>query len=186
MDYFLTGNVPARNGNRHAELAPHGVYPCENEDWISIAVQTDEEWRALCESMGFPALIADPRFVHAAARREHAAELDELLSTWTRQQNAQTVSESLRARGVAAFKSLNTIDLVSSEHLWGRGFYRHVTDPVRGEVPVVGAPWRMSLTPPSVSHAAPRLGEHNDYVLGELLGLSPAERERLVADKIVH
>ena len=186
MEYFLTGNVPVRNANHHSELAPHGVYPCQNEDWISIAVQTEEEWRALCESMENPALASDPRFVDGAARRAHAKALDELLSVWTRQQNAQSVSESLRARGVAAFKSLNTIDLVSSEHLWRRGFYQHVTDPVRGEVPIVGAPWRMSLTPPSVAHAAPRLGEHNDYVLGELLGLSAAERERLVAEKIVH
>lgn len=186
MEYFLTGNVPVRNANRHSELAPHGVYPCRDEDWLSIAVQTDDEWNALCESMGNPALAGDPRFADGAARRAHAEELDELLAAWTRQQNAQSVSESLRARGVAAFKSLNTIDLVSSEHLWRRGFYQHVTDPVRGEVPIVGAPWRMSLTPPSVSHAAPRLGEHNDYVFGELLGLSAAEREQLVAGKIVY
>jgi crotonobetainyl-CoA:carnitine CoA-transferase CaiB-like acyl-CoA transferase len=49
MDYFVTGNVPARPGTRHPEMAPHGVYPCADEEWISIAVQSDEEWRALCE-----------------------------------------------------------------------------------------------------------------------------------------
>jgi crotonobetainyl-CoA:carnitine CoA-transferase CaiB-like acyl-CoA transferase len=90
------------------------------------------------------------------------------------------------ARGIAAFKCLNSIDLISDEQLWQRGFYHPVTDSAQREMPIVGAPWRMSVTSPSVAHAAPRLGEHNDYVLGELLGLSESERRRLVEEKVVY
>ncbi len=186
MEYFLTGKVPTRNANRHSEMAPHGVYPCGDEDWISIAVRTQDEWHALCAAMGNPALAADPRFVDRAARQQHAAELDVLLEAWTKPQDAQELGERLRARGVAAFKSLNSIDLVSSDHLWRRGFFQHVSDPARGEMSIAGAPWRLSLTPAKITRSAPRLGEHNDYVFGELLGLSEAERERLVAEKIVY
>ncbi len=186
MEYFLTGNVPSRNANRHSELAPHGVYACRDEDWISIAVRTDPEWHALCAAMNAPALAADARFVDRAARQRHAEELDTLIGTWTSEQDAQDLGERLRARGVAAFKSLNSVDVVSSDHLWRRGFFCHVNDPVRGEMSIAGAPWRLSQTPAKVSRSAPRLGEHNDYVFGELLGLSAAERERLVAEKIVY
>lgn len=186
MEYFLTDKVPSRNANRHSEMAPHGVYPCGEEDWISIAVRTDDEWQALCAAMDSPALAADPRFVDRASRQRHAAELDALLEAWTRPQDAHELGERLRARGVAAFKSLNSVDLVSSDHLWRRGFFQRVSDPVRGEMSIIGAPWRLSLTPARVTRSAPRLGEHNDYVFGELLGLSAAERERLVAEKVVY
>jgi len=149
-------------------------------------VRTEDEWHALCAAMGNPALAADPRFADRASRQRHAAELDALLETWTKPQDAQSLSERLRTRGVAAFKSLNSVDLVSSDHLWRRGFFQHVSDPVRGEMSITGAPWRLSVTPAKVTRSAPRLGEHNDYVFGELLGLSAAERERLVAEKIVY
>jgi crotonobetainyl-CoA:carnitine CoA-transferase CaiB-like acyl-CoA transferase len=182
----LTGRVPNRDSNRHADLAPHGCYPCADEDWISIAVRTDAEWRALCAAMGSAALAADPRFVDCRSRVAHASELDQLLETWTKPQDARALSASLQCRGVAAFKSLNSVDLVADDQLWRHGFYQQVTDSAGQQSPTTGAPWRMSLTPTGFTRAAPSLGEHNDYVLGELLGLSASERERLRADKVVY
>lgn len=87
---------------------------------------------------------------------------------------------------MAASKSLNSIDLVSDDHLWNRGFYGYVCDSKQESVAIVGAPWRMSLTPATIENAAPLLGEHNDYVLGGLLGLSVAERQRLAAEKVIY
>jgi crotonobetainyl-CoA:carnitine CoA-transferase CaiB-like acyl-CoA transferase len=184
MDYFVTGNVPARPGTRHPEMAPHGVYPCADEEWISIAVQSDEEWRALCEVMKQPALAA--RYADASARRLNVRELDAALAAWTRTQGARELAGELQRRGVAAFKSLNSIDLVSDETLWQREFYSYVTDRTQRSIPIVGAPWRMSATPPSIGRAAPILGEQNDYVLGVLLGLSAEQRQRLVAEKVIY
>jgi crotonobetainyl-CoA:carnitine CoA-transferase CaiB-like acyl-CoA transferase len=186
MEYFLTGNVPARDGNRHADMAPHGCYPCKDDEWISIAVQTNEEWRSLSNAMGQPGLGADVRYADSRSRCQTAQELDRLLGSWTRGQDARELSAILQGRGIAAFKCVNSIDLISDEHLWQRGFYQSVTDSVQREMPIVGAPWCMSVTSPSVAHAAPRLGEHNDYVLGELLGLSESERRRLVEEKVVY
>jgi crotonobetainyl-CoA:carnitine CoA-transferase CaiB-like acyl-CoA transferase len=184
MDYFVTGHVPERQGARHSELAPHGLYPCADEEWISIAVRSDEEWRALCEAMEQPALAA--RYADARARRLNVRELDDTLAAWTRTRSARQLASELQRRGVAAFKSLNSIDLVSDETLWQREFYRYVTDRTQRPIPIVGAPWRMSATPPSIGRAAPNLGEQNDYVLGELLGLSAEQRQRLVAEKVVY
>jgi crotonobetainyl-CoA:carnitine CoA-transferase CaiB-like acyl-CoA transferase len=184
MEYFVTGQVPERQGARHAEMAPHGLYPCADGEWISIAVQTQREWRALCEAMEQPALAT--RCADAPARRLHARELDAALSAWTRTRSARELAGELQRRGVAAFKSLNAIDLVSDETLWKREFYSHVTDRAQRSIPIVGAPWRMSVTPASIERSAPNLGEHNDYVLGELLGLSVEERRRLAADKVIY
>jgi crotonobetainyl-CoA:carnitine CoA-transferase CaiB-like acyl-CoA transferase len=177
MEYSLTGRVPTRDGSRHPEMAPHGCYPCVGDEWISIAVRTDEEWSALWEAMGEPALVS---------RQMHSQELDEIVANWTRTKDARELGATLRARGVAAFKSLSSIDLVGDEHLWERGFFTHVTDNKQRSIPIVGAPWRMSATPAAVHRAAPLLGEHNDYVLGELLGLSASERQRLIEAKIVY
>jgi crotonobetainyl-CoA:carnitine CoA-transferase CaiB-like acyl-CoA transferase len=186
MEYSLTGRVPARDGSRHPEMAPHGCYPCVGDEWISIAVRTDEEWRALCETMGAPPQLANHRYADSRARQINSQELDEALASCTRTKDARELGAALRSRGVAAFKSLNSIDLISDEHLWERGFYTHVTDSKDHSIPIVGAPWRMSATPVSIHRAAPLLGEHNDYVLGELLGLSACERQRLINEKIVY
>jgi crotonobetainyl-CoA:carnitine CoA-transferase CaiB-like acyl-CoA transferase len=184
MEYFVTGQVPERQGARHPEMAPHGLYPCTDGEWISVAVQTDEKWRVLCEAMEQPALAA--RYPDLRSRRQNVRELDDKLAAWTRNQSARALSGELQRRGVAAFKSLNAIDLVSDETLWQREFYSHVTDRAQRSIPIVGAPWRMSATPPSMGRAAPRLGEQNDYVLGELLGLSTEQRQRLVAEKVIY
>jgi crotonobetainyl-CoA:carnitine CoA-transferase CaiB-like acyl-CoA transferase len=186
MDYSMTGRAPIRDGNHHADMAPHGCYPCKGDEWISIAIQTEEEWRALCQAIGQPSLWQERRYADRHSRHSNAQELDRTLSAWTRNHTARELSASLQGMGIAAFKSLNSIDLVSDEHLWRRGFYGHVTDGHQRSIPIIGAPWRMSATPASITRAAPLLGEHNDYVLGELLGLSAEERQRLIANKIVY
>jgi len=186
MDYFLTGHIPVRDGNRHADMAPHGCYPCGDEDWISIAVPSDEAWRALTDAMGRPELAADRRYADSGSRCRAAEELDRLLGAWTRGQDADELSARLRERGIAAFKSVNSIELIADAQLWQRDFYHAVMDSLQCETPIAGAPWRMSVSNPSVERAAPRLGEHNDYVLGDLLGLSESERQRLVDEKIVY
>jgi crotonobetainyl-CoA:carnitine CoA-transferase CaiB-like acyl-CoA transferase len=186
MEYFISGHSPERDGNRHAELAPHGVYPCREGDWITLAVATTGEWRQLCDVMGQPALATDPRFVDSNARQARRHELDRLLSQWTRDKDARELATTLQSAGVSAFKSLNSIDLVSEDHLWQSGFYTHVTDNRQRSIATLGAPWHLSGTPAKVEHAAPLLGEQNEYVLGTLLGLSAAERQRLVAAKVIY
>jgi crotonobetainyl-CoA:carnitine CoA-transferase CaiB-like acyl-CoA transferase len=186
MEYFISGRSPERDGNRHADMAPHGVYACEDGDWITLAVATDEQWLELCAAMEQPALAADARFANLSARQANRLELDRILSAWTNDKNARQLSNLLQGAGVSAFKSLNSVDLVSEEHLWQRGFYTHVTDNQQRSHATLGAPWRLSRTPATVEQAAPMLGEQNDYVLGTLLGLSAEERQRLAAAKVIY
>ena len=185
MDYFVTGRDPGR-GAAHSDMAPYGVYPCADSSWVSIAVRTDEEWRSLCSVIGQAQLAADPRFRDLKSRIAHCGELDSIVAAWTRAREAHQVAAQLKAAGVAAFMSLNSMDLVGDEHLWQRKFYTHVTDNKGQSVAILGAPWHMSLTPPIIEHAAPLLGEHNDYVFGTVLGLPAEERQRLAAQKVIY
>jgi len=186
LEYALTGEMPTRDGNEHSELAPHGTYPCLNDEWISLAVATDAQWHALCTAMGRSALARDALFVDLRSRHIHAAGLDQLIAAWTRGEDADELAARLRRQGIAAYKSLSSLDLVSDESLWRRGFFPSVTDQHHRTTTIVGAPWRFSATPATIARAAPTLGQDNDYVLGELLGLTPAELQRLINEKVVY
>ncbi len=178
MDFSLNGRIGGADGNRHAEMAPHGVFRCAHGDWISIAVSSDAAWRALAEIMGPPALAEDLRFRTLADRKANELELDDLISQWTGANDAESLAGKLQAAGVAAAKSASSIDLIADGHLWGRGFYRPVTDPTGEERTIVGPAWRMTEAA-EITDGAPKLGQHNAYVFGDILGLSQAEQQRL-------
>ncbi len=178
MDFTLNGRLQVCDGNRHPEMAPHGVYPCRGGDWISIAVSSDQAWRELADAMGQPALAEHPHFRTRADRKANESELDRLVTQWTLRHDARALAASLQQRGIAAAKSQNSIDLISDQHLWQREFYRTVTGGAGQSRPIVGPAWRMSRGA-AVTDGAPQLGEHNAYVLGEVLGLSAEEQRRL-------
>lgn len=178
MQFALGGEAPACDGNRHPDMAPHGAYPCQDGEWISLAVNSDRAWQQLATAMNQPALAQDSRYATLAARQRHEAELDRLLSEWTATRPARELAAQLQQRGIAASKSQSSMDLVADPRLWSRGFYRDVTA-ASGQVKLtVGPSWKMSREA-SVTAAAPCLGEHNAQVLGGVLGLSEAEQQRL-------
>jgi len=178
MDYAVNGTLARADGNRHAEMAPHGSYPCRNSEWISIAVASDAEWAALARLVGGAQLAGDPRFGTLALRHANERDLDLIVSEWTAGQDAATLAELLQGNGIAAARSLNTVDLVSEPHLWASGFFPSVTDCAGGQRPIIGPSWNMTDAA-RLTYGAPRLGEYNAYVFGELLGLSETEQEAL-------
>ena len=185
LEYSLTGNIPGPDGNAHADMAPHGCYRCLNDEWLSLAVASDAEWRALCKTLEQPHLAEDPRFKTLALRQENHHFLDELLSGFTKGQQASALAARLRAAGIGAFKSQSSLALIQDEYLWGRDFYKFVSDHKEGSRPMVGVPWRMSEASASFSHGAPLLGEHNDYVYKEILGLSDEKLKELIQNGVV-
>jgi len=171
------------DGNRHADMSPHGVYPCLNGEWIAVAVSSEEDWRALAEALDAPALAGDERFLSFASRKTNEAELDRLIAERTQSLDAGDFALKLQSRGIAAGKSFSSVDLVADPHLWERGFFREVRDRAGQSRSIVGPSWNMSRGA-AIVDGAPHLGEHNAYVFGELLGLSSAEQERLMQAEI--
>jgi crotonobetainyl-CoA:carnitine CoA-transferase CaiB-like acyl-CoA transferase len=160
-------------------MAPHGVYPCRNGDWIAIAASSDGAWKAICAAMGRADLAENLDFRDLQRRKANENRLDRLVSEWTRDRDARSLAAELQTAGVAAAKSANSVDLVSDEHLWAREFYRYVTNAADESRPVVGPAWRMSNAA-AINDGAPRLGQHNAYVFGQIIGLSAQEQQRLI------
>lgn len=190
LDYTVNGRVQSRAGNAlvvgdSPVTAPHGAYRCKGDDrWCVIAVFTDEEWRRMCEVMGAPALARDERFATVAARIANVDELEALISRWTEGQEAEEVMHRLQAAGVAAGVVQNTADLQGDPQLKHRNHYVRLDHPEMGNCSYDGWAFRLSKTPYEISKAAPLLGEDNDYVYRELLGLSDEEFVELLVDGV--
>ena len=187
LQYQMTGVVPAPPGNYDPEFAPHNNYPCSGEDaWVAIAVRTDAEWEALAGVIADDALSGDARFADAASRWENRRALDEIISFWTRALTPQQVMERLQAVGVAAMPVMNIADQFADPHLNARETYAEIDHPHVGAEMLYGVPWRFSATPGGVRTPAPLLGQHNDYVLYELLGIDRTEMARLADERVIY
>ena len=185
VGYSMTGREPPRRGNRHSSMAPHGCYPCRGDDqWLTIACEDDAQFAALCTAMGRPELAADVRFADVVSRYRNQDALDELISEWTRERAKEAAAEALQAAGVAASPVQSVPEVFVDAQLRARGFYESVSHSLAGVWEVEGPHWRMSESPGHVRLPAPAFGEHNGYVLGELLGLSGEEIAALEAEGI--
>jgi crotonobetainyl-CoA:carnitine CoA-transferase CaiB-like acyl-CoA transferase len=185
FSYSVTGDVPESDGNYHPDMAPHGAYPCQGTDWISIAVADNSEWRALHGTLGADWLTAKPDYATPELRVANRLALDADLAKITRNQDAAELAERLRRAGVPAFKSMSSIDLCSDEYLWNRQAFRMVDHPHNGPRPIIGPSWRMTPDMAAVERGAPTLGEHNDYVYREILGLPQERLDDLIARKVI-
>jgi crotonobetainyl-CoA:carnitine CoA-transferase CaiB-like acyl-CoA transferase len=178
--------LPQPTGNRHSSMAPHGCYPCAGDDqWVTIAVEDDEQFGALCRALGRPELAADLRFADAVSRHRSQDELDGIVGQWTRRLTPQAVTKALQTAGVAAAPVLGVAALFDDPHLRARGFWESVSHPDAGMSDVDGVPWHLSRSPAHIRLPAPRFGEHNEYVLRSLLGLSEEEIRELVEAGVI-
>ena len=180
IDYTWNGRDTGPVGNSHRYLAPHGVYRCAGEDqWIGIACETEEEWRALARAAGREDWLAREEFATREDRIAARTALDREIGAWTASQDKRELTEALQATGVAAFPVLDAAEVIADPHLAERRrrFVLHEDYP--GSELLNGNPWSLSEAPPRLRLPAPVFGAHNAEVLGEYLGMSEAEVRRL-------
>jgi crotonobetainyl-CoA:carnitine CoA-transferase CaiB-like acyl-CoA transferase len=157
------GDVPQPRGNFSPCYVPHGAYRCAgDDDWISVTVRGDAEWRSLCAVVPGLARMADLGFHERVHQR---ATIDDALCAWFLSQRADTAAAMLLRAGIPAASLANSVDLATSSHLGERGFWEPHGD---GALP--GLPWRASFG--RRSGAAPDLGADTDAVLRDVLDLS--------------
>ncbi len=182
------GAQPSRIGNDHPRMAPHGVYPSRGDDcWIAIAVGSDAEWRAFVNVIGKPELADDTRFSSESERRRHSVSLDAIVSGWTKLWSAEEAAVSLQRAGVSAHASWTTREIVDDPHLGERRSIVTVSEPDGRQRAAVGVPMRFSQGEDvGIVRGTPALGEHEDYVFGDLLGLSDAERRSLQDEQAIY
>jgi len=187
MEYFMNGKVRGTNGNRSPVMAPHNNYPCRGEGrWVSIAVKTDGEWKGFCKAVGNPAWADDERFSDGHSRLVNQEELDSLISAWTTGYTDYEVMDILQREGVAATPCLDLMERFYDPHFEARQVHLQVEHPATGVDVIAGLPFKMSETPCEVRRPAPLLGQHNEYVFGELLSKSKEDIARLIEDKVIY
>jgi crotonobetainyl-CoA:carnitine CoA-transferase CaiB-like acyl-CoA transferase len=176
------GPGPTRWGNRSPDFAPQGVYPCAGDDqWIALSVRDDREWVALRRVLGEPPALSDAALESAAGRRQAHDDIDTVIAAWTATQSKFNVFHLLQQAGIAAGPVLDEADAAADPQLHERGFFHLLEHPSAGTHFHPGANFRLSVTPPMLWRAAPVLGQDNEYVYRELLGVSDEEYEELVA-----
>ena len=184
MNYLTSGQVPKRWGNAHPNVIPYQVFAC-SDGHIIVAVGNDSQFRKFCDVLGKTALGIDERFATNSNRIRNRTALIPLLEPLVKLRTRDEWVSALEAAGIPC-GPINTIDQVfENPQVKARGIKVKISHPLAGTVPQVASPMRFSETPIEYHAAPPTLGQHNDYVLRELLGMHADEIERLRQSNIV-
>ena len=182
-EYDLTGYVRERSGSVLPGIAPSNVYPCANGESLLIGGNGDAVFARLAATMGREDLAADPRYATHAARGENQAELDDIVSAWTRNWPLPELLALLETNGVPCGRIFRAPDMLEDPQFTARQSIVEVDHPVFGKVKMQNAFPRLSETPGSVRWPGPALGAHTREVL-ESLGVDAGRLADLVARKI--
>ena len=187
IEQAVTGQIAPKTGNRHPTFVPHGCFACDGHDaWVVIAVTDDAAWRALCGVIERPDLAANPALATAAGRRAAEAELEAVITAWTSARSPDAAMEALQAAGVAAGAARGLTEVLLYEpHLLARGYWQEVERPHMEWFQQPSPAFREDGRPYPIRLAAPTLGQSSREVLTRILGLAPAELDRLEAAGVI-
>jgi crotonobetainyl-CoA:carnitine CoA-transferase CaiB-like acyl-CoA transferase len=192
LDFSVNGRplrrpgMPQSNRSQFPAMAPHGIYPAAGDDnWVAIACRDDTDWSALAEVVALP-WVRQERFASLSQRTTNEDDLDELLGQWTASRSGDETSDALRGAGVpvaVVARPKDRIDCDPVTAAWG--LWPTVRHSEMGDVRVEGVPLHLSRTDWVIERGAPCLGEHNDLVFGDLLGLDPEEIAALREEGVI-
>lgn len=183
------GVIVERAGNRSSRAVPHGAFPCADEvaggntvgdRWVAIACWTDDEWATLAEIIG----VDDPALAKLDARLARIDEVEAAVAAWTATRSRAEVATRLQAAGIEAVPVLDFADVHADPQVAHRGHFVPLTHPAMGPRVYEHNGFRVDGFTVGYDRAGPLLGEDNDWVQSEVLGLAPEERERLAADGV--
>ena len=187
LDYQMNDRVPEPMGNADHHHAPHSVYRCKGDDrWLAIAVTSDEEWRTLCGVIGRHDLSDDVALTDTKSRREQQKRIDAAITEWTQHHEDYEAMRILQEAGISATPYLSPQRVFTDPQLREGGFFTTLiaSDGKQRDLPALG--WRFEGGPEPRITAAPVLGQHNNYVYGELLGLSDDEVAQFIEEQIIY
>jgi crotonobetainyl-CoA:carnitine CoA-transferase CaiB-like acyl-CoA transferase len=188
LDLSANQRTVLPEGNRSDSMpsAPHGCYKCAGKDrWCVIAVFNDAEWEGLCQVMGQPDWRKEERFSTLSKRKAQSEKVDELIGQWTSKNTPEKVVRLLQEAGVPSGIVQNSEDLANDPQLMARDFFVHLKHHVLGDTISDGSPIKFSRTPTGPWKAAPLLGEDNQYVYTQLLGLTEEELSSYIRKGII-
>jgi crotonobetainyl-CoA:carnitine CoA-transferase CaiB-like acyl-CoA transferase len=179
VEYSSSGTLLGRDGNRGPSAAPQGVYPCAGDDeWIAVAVASDEQWRSLRALLGSPSWMRNDDYSVTAGRRVAHDAIDRELASWTRQHRVERIVPMFLDACIPSALVIPPRDIAANPQLRHRRLFEVEHHPVTGDHEVPTLPFRYSRVDHWLRSPAPTLGRDNDSVLEEL-GYSRAETRRL-------
>jgi len=177
-EYDGAGVVREPSGSTVTGIVPTNTYRCADGKYVIIGANGDSIFRRLCETMDRPDMANDPRLANNAGRVEHEAEIDADISAWMESMDSATALERLDRARVPAGSIYSVADMMADEHYQARGLFEEVN--VNGKILKVPALMpKLSATPGRTDWAGPEVGEFNDEIYRDLLGLSAQEMARL-------
>jgi crotonobetainyl-CoA:carnitine CoA-transferase CaiB-like acyl-CoA transferase len=169
-------SAPTRLGNRATDASPQGAYRCAGEDqWCAIAVETDEQWRALRNVLGDPDWALASALDGVSGRLADHDDIDAKLSEWTAERDPRKVMEAMLAAGVPAGVVQRSSDLLVDPQFQHRGFWREYEHPEIGTAPYAGPAGRIDGHDAGARDRDPMFNEHTVEVLSVTLGMSDDE-----------
>ena len=184
-EYDIGDYVRERTGSILPMIAPSNVYPAGDGRMVLIAANQDTVFKRLAEAMGRPELADDPRYASHTARGTNQAELDALITEWSQSMDARALTDCLNEHGVPNGDIYRAPEMLEDAHFKAREAIVKLVDPLLGPMRMQNVAPKLSSTPGEVRRTAPALGEHNDEILGGLLGLDASERDRLAIAGII-
>jgi succinate--hydroxymethylglutarate CoA-transferase len=183
-NYLVSGKDARRFGNGHPSIVPYTTYPTA-DGMMALAVGNDGQFVRCAEVLGHPEWAKDERYTKNPARVANRETLDGLIAQALRTGRTAAWIEKLRAAGVPCGPINTVAEALTDPHTLARDMVRTVKHPKVGDLRMVGIPFRMNGTPPSIRRAPPLLGEHTDEVLSGELGLTAARIAELRAEKVI-
>ena len=183
-DYDQTGYVRERTGAILPNVAPSNVYPA-SDGLVLIAANQDTVFGRLCEAMGEPALATDARYANHQSRGAHQHELDERIARWTATQTTAAVLALMEKHGVPAGQIYRAPEMLEDPHFAAREAIAAVPHPQFGKIRMQNVIPKLSATPGRIRTPSPALGEHNDEIFLDFLGLPRERYERLKAARVI-
>jgi CoA:oxalate CoA-transferase len=184
--YGMTKQLPQRVGNRHPFTAPYDCYRAK-DGYLVIGVGNSALFRALVTAMGMPELGRDPRFKSPSSRLERHDEVNRIVGEWVAERTVDEVMDVLGPTGAnLPCAPVMTMDrLLDDAHLRAREMVVELQHPRLGAIPMAGVPFRLSASPGAVTQLGPELGQHNEEIYGQWLGLSRRELEELRDEGVI-
>jgi crotonobetainyl-CoA:carnitine CoA-transferase CaiB-like acyl-CoA transferase len=188
LEQSANGKTSPRIGNRHPRYVPQGCFPCAGIDqWITLSVRSDAEWKSLCKAMRRDDLAQDTSLKTAKGRRKDEDRIEVAIRHWLADVRPDIAMTTLQAAGIAAGIAKLPQDLAADPHLLKTGHWQPADRVFMGPHLLPGVAYREGdeKFPYAIERLAPTLGQHNSEVLKELLGLSDSEIVALERDGII-
>ncbi len=185
IEYDQLGVVRHRVGNLSDYSAPSNVYRTRENAWVTIPASSQAIYERLCRALGHAELIDDARFAANPDRVRNRAALDAIIAEAVSQRSLAELRQAFDEHEVGWSPIYSIADVFADPHVAARQGVVSVDDAELGAVHMQNVVPRFSATPGRVASAGPALGQHNEEVFGEWLGLSPTERQRLKASGVI-